>query len=600
MKHTIFSLFVLMILLFASCEDYLDKAPDQDLTIEETFSNYRYALLFRNGTYYNLPWELTFTNDWGHNPYEIASDEMDDSHSNLFPNWMNQGAWSPDNVPQDIWNFSYQGIRKANIFLEHMDEIPMNDETERERWRGEMHFLRAFYHFELLRIYGPLYYVDKSYSMDADFTPLMKRIPLNEYIENIFNDLTAAENALPMKLSGTELGELAGIPTQASCMAMKMRILLYRASPLWNGNEDYADFKNAEGQKLFPDKDNSRWKTAANYGKQAIAALESAGYKLYYAANQDPMESYRDLFLDDFNDEVLFCKVFTNWDWPERCANPNGMGGWAACNPTQEIIDAYEMEDGSVPITGYNADGSPIINAASGYVESGFYTEDHPKGYFLKNIVNMYAKREPRFYASINYNNAFWKTRRLNFTKGGADGAKGGPDYTTTGYMMRKFWDEKGVDILQGRFTNKTWIYYRLGELYLNYAEALNEADGPATDVYTYVNLIRERAGLPELPAGLNQDEMREKIRHERLIELAFETHRYFDCHRWKIAHIVDNREIHGMDINSTASNFYKRTVIEKRVFESPKHYLWPIHQSEINKAPTIYIQNPGWGTDGQ
>ncbi len=394
------------------------------------------------------------------------------------------------------------------------------------------------------------------------------------------------------------MGRLAGIPTQASCMAMKMRILLYRASPLWNGNEDYADFQNKEGQNLFPAYAASHWKTAADYGKKAIIALEAAGYKLYRSENDDPMENYRDIFMDDFNDEVLFAKNFTNWDWPERVSNPTGMGGWGGSNPTQEHIDAYEMEDGSTPILGYNADGSPIINEASGYREVGIYSQAHPEGYHMNNIFYMYAKREPRFYATINYNNAFWKTRRLNFFKGATDGFKGGPDYTTTGYMMRKFLDEQGVDILQGRFTDKTWIYYRLGELYLNYAEALNEADGAVSDVYTYVNAIRNRSGLPDLPAGLNKEQMREKIRHERRIELAFETHRYFDCHRWKIAHITDNSAIHGMDIDATvATSFYKRTLVEKRVFETPKHYLWPIHQNEINKAPTLYIQNPGWET---
>jgi hypothetical protein len=602
MKKTIYFLIIMLGLSFSSCEDFLDKAPDQDLDIEQTFANYRYALLFRNGVYYNLPWELVFTNDWGHNPFVLAADEMDDSHpQGVFAYLMNQGAWSADNVPQDIWNFAYQGIRKANIFLEHIDKIPMTDENERERWRGEMHFLRAFFHFGLLRIYGPLNYVDKSYAMDADFTELMKRIPLDEYIEHIFNDLAKAENLLPLKLNVQEMGRLAGIPTQASCMALKMRILLYRASPLWNGNEDYADFKNAEGRNLFPVYDASRWKIAADYGKQAITAIEAAGYKLYRAASDDPMENYRDIFMDDFNDEVLFAKNFHNWDWPELCSNPTGMGGWGACSPTQELIDAYEMEDGSTPITGYNADGSPVINPESEYRETGMYNQAHPKGYHLNGIFYMYAGREPRFYATINYNNAYWKTRRLNFLKAATDGFKGGPDYTTTGYMMRKFLDEKGVDILQGRYTNKTWIYYRLGELYLNYAEALNESDGPVADVYTYVNAIRNRSGLPDLKSGLDKQQMREKIRHERQIELAFETHRYFDCHRWKIAHITDNREIHGMDINATAAAaFYKRILVEKRVFQTPKHYLWPIHQSEINKAPTLYIQNPGWLTGGE
>jgi starch-binding outer membrane protein, SusD/RagB family len=144
----------------------------------------------------------------------------------------------------------------------------------------------------------------------------------------------------------------------------------------------------------------------------------------------------------------------------------------------------------------------------------------------------------------------------------------------------------------------RTWIMFRLGEQYLNYAEALNEAQGPVADVYKYVNLIRNRSGLPDLPAGLNKDQMRERIWHERRIELAFESFRYFDTHRWKIAEITDSKNIYGLDVNTTGYNmssdaFYVRKPVEKRVFEK-KHYLWPMQQREIEKNKQL-VQNPGW-----
>jgi len=144
----------------------------------------------------------------------------------------------------------------------------------------------------------------------------------------------------------------------------------------------------------------------------------------------------------------------------------------------------------------------------------------------------------------------------------------------------------------------RTWIFLRLGEQYLNYAEALNEASGPASDVYTYVNFIRERAGIPALPGGLTKDQMRERIRRERRIELAFETHRYFDCIRWKIAEEVNDGPIHGIDISTPgytmdSDGFYQRTVVESRLFEQ-KHNLWPIPFIETEKNVNL-IQNPGW-----
>ena len=138
------------------------------------------------------------------------------------------------------------------------------------------------------------------------------------------------------------------------------------------------------------------------------------------------------------------------------------------------------------------------------------------------------------------------------------------------------------------------WYVLRYADVLLLYAEALNEASGPVDDVYKYVNLIRKRSGLPGLKAGLSQDEMRQKIRRERQVELALETHRYFDCNRWKISDQV--KAVHGMDIGARDNSFFKRTLVEERVFEAPKHYLWPFHQDEVNKNPDIFVQNPGWG----
>jgi len=602
MKNKIFLsiIFSSLIMLF-SCEDYLDKAPDEDLTIEEVFSQEVTAERFLASVYYNLPWEINFANNWGENPFVGAADEQDQPYSDSFCNWMNMGAWSPDNTPQDIWDMTFRGLRKANIFLENVENVPM-DQNRKNEWIGEVTFLRAFYHFQLLRVYGPMNIYDRSFEPDDDFTILAKRIPLDDCINFIVTECEKAESMLPIKIDAQRFERYAGHATKAAAMALRARVLLYRASPLWNGNPDYADFKNKEGENLFPGMyEKNKWQEAADYTKRAITELEAAGYGLYYSSTRDPLDNYRGLFLEIHNKEILFARNMGPFAQLEQVAAPNGMGGWSGLCPTQENVDAYQMADGSTPILGYDASGNPIINPESGYKETGFTTEDHPKKYYLKDVSNMYANREPRFYASVTYNNSYWRFRRVDFKKGGADGSKGGPDYTTTGYLMRKFLDEAGVDLISWKITNKTWIFFRLGELYLNYAEALNEAQGPVDDVYKYVDAIRERAGLPGLPKGLTQEQMQERIRHERRIELAYETHRYFDCHRWKIAHLIDSKPIHGMNVNASDDSFYSRIKVEDRVFESPKHYLWPIHQNEINKAPTLYVQNPGWsGTPNQ
>ena len=277
----------------------------------------------------------------------------------------------------------------------------------------------------------------------------------------------------------------------------------------------------------------------------------------------------------------------------------NSEGGWSGLCPLQELVDAYEMADGSTPITGYNADGSPVINAASGYQETGYVAAAHPKGYYPAGVRNMYVDREPRFYATVNFNGAHWRGRNLQFWYSGAEGkSKGGAElYTVTGYLLKKFRDEDTVVIRQGRFVLETWVYFRLAEIYLNYAEALNEAQGPVADVHKYVNLVRARSGLPVLAAGLTKAEMRERIRHERRVELSFETTRYFDTRRWKIAEQTNKFNMYVMNIdkgtNLQDDEFYKRTYFKRRTFEK-KHYLWPINQGTINITPTL-VQNPGW-----
>ena len=208
-----------------------------------------------------------------------------------------------------------------------------------------------------------------------------------------------------------------------------------------------------------------------------------------------------------------------------------------------------------------------------------------------------YSGREPRFYASINFNGQQWRGRQLEFWQGGKDGINVSKvDYCCTGYLLRKTADE-GVDVINGKGGMKeASILFRVGSLYLDYAEALNEAEGPVDDVYKYVDAIRKRAGLPGLAKGLDKDKMRERIQHERQIELAFEAgHLYFYCHRWKIAEKTDNGYMHGMNITATNKVDYSKrsTVGDSRVFEK-KHYLFPIPQSEMDKRIGL-VQSPYW-----
>jgi hypothetical protein len=593
MKSIKILLLISTVILAPACtKNYLKKAPDEDLDIKKVFSERKYAESFLTSAYNNIPVMLGAA-DWDQrNPFTGASDEMEITFLGAYCHLLNSGAWSANDYYPDIWGFMFEGIRKTNLFLENVGQVPM-DENERKKWIGEATFLRAFFHFMLARIYGSVPIADHAYTLSEDYTKI-RRAPVDKVVAFITGECDKAAALLDWSVTPDKYGRI----TKVAAMALKEQALLYMASPLWNGNPDYTGIKDKEGTSLFPAFDNGRWKQAATAAKACIDGAEANGYRLYRSASNDPVKNYQEIFTERYNPEVLFARNAGEHSHFERCSNPISYGGYSIFCPTQELVDDYEMDNGMRPITGYNADGSPIINAASGYVETGYVAAKHPKDYYPAGVRNMYVNREPRFYASINFNGAIWKNRGIQFWFEGLDGRKrAGSDYCISGYLMKKMVNPTS-DIFQNRFSLNTWIYYRLGGIYLDYAEALNEADGPVGDVYKYVNAIRDRSGLPALPAGLAKDEMRERIRHERRIELAFETHRYFDTHRWKTAADIDSKEVHGMNIGAGSSlnddRFYKRTVIEKRVFIAPKHYLWPIQQGEINKNPNL-VQNVGW-----
>ncbi|SOD15092.1 RagB/SusD family nutrient uptake outer membrane protein [Pedobacter xixiisoli] len=598
LKYIICSLLIIQLGLISGCQkDFLDKQPDEDITIEEAFKQRKYAEAFLVDIYAGLPNEIYFTDLADVNPFIVASDEMNIPWPEKFPKLMNKGAWNSFNVAGQIYKNMYEGIRKSNIFLEHINITPLSAEftqTTKDRWIGEAVFLRAFYHFQLMRIYGPVPIMDYSAGVGDDFSKI-RRKPLDLCVKFVVDECNRAVALLPMNVvENRDLGR----PSAAAALALKARVLLYNASPLWNGNPEYKSFADNQGTKLFSQQyDENKWALAAQAAEDCIAKCEAAGYHLFkdYA---DPVKNYQQLFIENNNPEVLFARNSGRDAWMEKCAFPGSLGGWNGWNPTQGQIDAYEMDNGIAPITGYNTDDSPIINSASGYQEAGYAVGNEPTGRWLDGTRNMYVGRDPRFYATINFNGAFFIDRRVQFWQTGADGrGNAGRDYNTTGYLLKKFIDP-GVSLTQQRYSLKTWIFFRLGEMYLNYAEALNEAQGPLNGVYTAMNAIRNRAGMPSLPTTLTKETMRARIRNERRVELAFETHRYFDCHRWKIAEQTDRAKVYGMNISAGTNlkddNFYQRKVIETRVFQTPKHYLFPIPQDEIDKNASM-VQNPGW-----
>lgn len=594
-------LILLSALLLISCsEDWLEKTPDDDMTLEEVFTNPEWTREWLANSYSWLPAEANFADDGGYrSPFTGGCDEMEIAFGGAYSHLINAGSWNATNVTRvPIWRETYCALRTVNIFLDHIDKVPNLSHAEYYSLKGEALFLRAFFHFLAFRAYGPIPIVKHVVTTNEDWNSIIRQ-DVDTCVDEIVDDCNRAMDLLPSIRPDTEYGR----PTRAACSALKCRVLLYAASPLYNGNTELAALKDpVSGKNLIPQVyDPEKWNMAAIACREAISEAEAGNLTIHYADNNDPMDSYTEVFTKNWNDEIIWAVNMGDYWHHMWCSDPISYGTPSIFNPTQELVDAYEMADGSTPITGYAADGiTPIINTASGYQENGYATVASPNGYWPAGVRNMYVNREPRFYASILFNGQKWKlNHQVQFWYEGVDGKKyGSSDYCKTGYNMRK---HNNINYTQTPFSanRTTWNYFRVGELYLNLAEAVNEYEGPTSEVYDAIKVIRKRAGLGGLEAGLDKAGMRDRIKHERRIELAFENHRFFDVRRWKDAPATQGGNIHSLNIyvgTSLQDNaFYERVVCESRVFNSPQHYFFPIAQEEIDKNKDKLVQNLGW-----
>ena len=537
---------LMCITVFFSCnDDLLNQTPKDSLTEETVWTDPQGVIQFVNGIYGNMQSGFDRNYEgWAKGLYLLdgCTDDGDVSmgwtHSTRFQN----GQFTPDNVPWgETWGDYYGLIRKTNLALENLDRL--EDETLRNRLKGEVYFLRAFCYGELLRLYGikssggdptgvPI--IDKSLTLEDDLQ--IARSSYDDVVNFIVDDLDTAVSMLPSK------GNIeAGRATVGAAYALKSRVLLYA----------------------------ERWADAATAANQVIGT----GYTLY--------PDYKALFLDKNNDEIIFAKKFQNPDKHHQtnAGGTQGAGwdvynspntfkgtsdaGWGGNLVTQNFVDAYDMVDG-MPQS-----------------ESPMYDATKP-----------YDNLDPRFEATVVHNESTFRGRVIEMYEGGREGDPGA--FMTTRYFLRKFHDENLI--LYSHSSDQDWIFIRYAEVLLNYAEAQNEAVGPDASVYDAINQIRQRVGIPDLDAGLGQSEMRDKIRNERRIELAFEEHRFFDIRRWGIAqNLLDGKPVYGMTItkNPDGSFSYAKMEVETRSFPE-RLYVLPIPQSEVDKAPTLKQIN-GW-----
>lgn len=572
---------VLLYTAYGCKKDPLDITPDGRVTLDQVFQDADLTGAYLNTIYGSINWYGTAYHYW-----TLLASFSDEAHDNDAPQNSDRpvvqwylGNLTPSSNPLDpavkyatsnqgYYPKSWIGIRQANVFLSYIDKVTVLDPTEQARMKAEAKILRAFYYLELIKMYGGMPVVDKVFEEDFDFLSL-KRGTFDECVQFIVKDCNdaIAEPNMPYRIT-TEPDR--GRFSKAVAFAIKSQALLFNASPLWNTSND-----------------ENRWKVAADASKDAIAQLKANGFELnpnyeaYFFGRSDlstnPADKETIFEIKGFNAANSFSKLmFLEHSIP--ALKPERAGS----SPSQELVDSYDMANGTEPILGYNdADHlSPIINPVSGYDDK-----------------TPYLNRDPRFYASVWYNNAYYgmissKPYYIQSYLGGADGISNVMQRTHNGYYLRKFKDPLVLNNTSGSALFKK---YRFGEILLNFAEAENEANGPTKAAYDAVNEIRFRVNMPKLPDGLNKEQMRARIRKERRVEMAFEEHRFWDVRRWKILDQTDKLTT-GMEWtkNTDGSFTNRRIVVGRRLSYTNKFLVFPIPLSEISKLPN-FEQNSEW-----
>ncbi|WP_316746729.1 RagB/SusD family nutrient uptake outer membrane protein [Pedobacter gandavensis] len=536
------------------------------------------------------------------NPWTAMADEITVSYGDAAR--YNISAKNSTNMGFQRWGTLYQLIRQANIFLEKGKPIMSTGsdadqltEAEFKTMRANTLFMRAYYHYLLFEQYGPIPILDHSLEPNADLD--LPRRPLDEVIAFIDQELTNAATLLPQSAITDE--QYLANPTKGVALAVKAKLWMYAASPLLNGG--YAPalaLVNPDGKRLFPVKDPVKWTKAVAALKEFIDFAEQGNYELYKAYTNgllDPDKSVYDLF-QVYNKEIIWATSkngFAGMDGDQLDrrstprSEPNGLGSTGVL---QELVDDFYMKDG-LP-----------INDAGFLPASPLYTETGKSAYNGVNVSNMYVNREARFYNTVFFAGRKWhiSNKEINFFVGSPNDRSG--QYTVSGYMLYKRFNRKVHKTSPGvANVFRPSIIFRLAEFHLLYAEALNEVDPSNALILKYVNMVRERAGIPKLETlnssiSGNQELQRAAIRRESRVELCTEGQRYFDVRRWMIAENPSGKDkqggaFYGMNMNGDANTFFQRSVVETRVFET-KQYLQPIAYNELEKGKNL-VQNPGW-----
>lgn len=634
-------------LSISSCKKYLDVVPDNVATLDHAFRLRNEAEKYLFTLYSYLP----KSGDGWYNPSFLAGDELwlpesaqDNWHpifriargeqnkdAPLFDEWA--GARKGNNTNRDKYKI-WIAVRHCNIFLENMHDmtkVPDISIAERERWIGEAEFLKAYYHYYMLRMYGPIPIIDKNTDVADDIAAsYTRRMPIDSCVNFISNLLDSASAKLPPRImdENNELGRI----TSTIALAVKAKLLVMAASPLFNGNPDFAGFKDVEGHALFnPTFDSKKWEKARDAALTAIQAAEANGNSLYeygpdFLGLTDTTKlqlNIRNAVTARWNREVVWGNAQSYFVNENLCMPPterSQTGTVATARGSMPGIWAAPMK---IAKMFYTQNGVPIdedktlnfsdyeklrtsVSSERNYIEPGFQT------------ARLNFDREPRFYADLGFDGGVWYMKdgtstgndRNTFYLKAKNTEKAGfghfVNWNETGYFVKKLvsWESSTNTLISWK--QYPWPEIRLADLYLLYAEALNEAEPASVTAITYVDKVRKRAGLKGVVESwtnystnpgkyTTQAGLRDIIQRERLIELAFEGQRLWDLRRWKKSFDELNKDVTGWSIlGKTADTYYKERVIFSQRFLSPRDYFWPIGNFDTRRNPYL-VENPGW-----
>lgn len=642
----------LSIFLF-SCQNYLDVVPDNTLELESIFEKRESAYDALAKVYNYMPQDdKTHQSTWLLGDEYIGRLDISQDKGQLRGIRIMRGLQTKTEPQLGFWSGTqgakhlYKGIRQADIFMANIDRVRDMDDSEIRDWKAQTKFLKAYYLFLLVQKYGPIVVPEKMITADSKddelFLPRRKVEFCFDYI------LKLIEEAIPdlaTKATENNLGQV----DQLVARAIKARILLYRASPFYNGNKEYfGDFLDHDGEPFFPlEYKKEKWDDALKAVNAAIDSCRMFGIEMYeykkepylydredLSANPDKMKTLYDLRMvicDPWNKELIW--GYSNLDYYNEgaighAANmrlPEGYGGgttntpqysWQWLATTYQVAARYYTENG-LPIDQdltYPYDRIHEIVKTPGAAEADYTSL---KGYMQPGIetINLYLHREPRFYANLGITGGYWRAhgvriRSLFFmnTDGGYNSSQHTTDFYETGIAFQKFVHPENMSGAWQRVINFPYPIIRLADLYLMKAEILNEIkDAPDQEVWDAVDIIRKRAGIPNIETvwadatiartvnyHKTKEGMRDIILRERSIEFAFEGSRFWDMIRHKKAVSEFSTPISGWNrFGANATTFFNLEVKQARKF-SITDCLWPISLDETNTNGNL-IQNPGW-----